>query len=65
MPAPTKRGMRISRFVFSKEAGRFISLDEVDPFIQRPVFRPEATKGAAEPRPTRRYPLDTDKTKFK
>jgi hypothetical protein len=57
--------MRISRFVFSKEAGRFISLDEVDPFIQRPVYRQDATKGAAEQRPAPRYPLDTDKTRFK
>lgn len=65
MPTPTKRGMRISRFVFSKEAGRFISLDEVDPFIQRPVDRQEATKSAPHPRPTRRYPLDTDETSSK
>jgi hypothetical protein len=57
--------MRISRFVFSKEAGRFISLDEVDPFIQRPVDRQEATKSAPHPRPTRRYPLDTDETSSK
>jgi hypothetical protein len=57
--------MRISRFVFSKEAGRFISLDEVDPYIQRPVDRQEATKSAPHPRPTRRYPLDTDETSSK